>query len=169
LGHFGPIHLFIKNSPQRNIRKTNQARKGTGDPISPMLFILAMDPLHKLLQRAAESGILSLITPRSSEIKVSLYADDTAIFAKPTKNDLGALKEILDMFRRASGLRTNLQKTEIFSICCGEQHLQEILDVFPVRTGSFPCRYLGLPLHIKKLCKLDYLPLLEKVGGKLPG
>jgi hypothetical protein len=58
---------------------------------------------------------------------------------------------------------------EIFPICCGEQHLQEILDVFPARTGSFPCRYLGLPLHIKKLRKLDYLPLLEKVGGKLPG
>jgi hypothetical protein len=58
---------------------------------------------------------------------------------------------------------------EIFPICCDEQHLQEILDVFLARTGSFPCRYLGLPLHIKKLRKLDYLPLLEKVGGKLPG
>jgi hypothetical protein len=58
---------------------------------------------------------------------------------------------------------------EVFSICCGEQHLQGILDVFPARTGSFPYRYLGLPLHIKKLRKLDYLPLLKKVGGKLPG
>jgi hypothetical protein len=34
---------------------------------------------------------------------------------------------------------------------------------------DFPCRYLGLPLHLKKLRKVDFLPLIEKVGGKLLG
>jgi hypothetical protein len=43
------------------------------------------------------------------------------------------------------------------------------LDGFVVRVRSFPCRYLGLPLHTKKLRKIDFLPLLDKVGGKLPG
>jgi hypothetical protein len=100
--------ILLNGTSEKPIKHERGLRQG--DPISPMLFILAMDPLHKLLQRAAESGILSLITPRSSGIKVSLYADDAAIFAKPTKNDLGALKEILDMFRRVSDLRTNLQK-----------------------------------------------------------
>jgi hypothetical protein len=33
---------------------------------------------------------------------------------------------------------------------------------------SFPCRYLGLPLHSKKLRKVDFIPLLDKIGGKLP-
>jgi hypothetical protein len=69
-----------------------------------------MDPLQKLLQRAAQRGILSPITQRSSGIKASLYADDAAIFVKPTKQDLHALKGILDMFGQASRLCTNLQK-----------------------------------------------------------
>jgi hypothetical protein len=34
---------------------------------------------------------------------------------------------------------------------------------------SFPCRYLGLSLHHRRLHKIDYMPLLDKVGGKLPG
>jgi pentatricopeptide repeat protein len=101
-----------------------------------------------MMKRVAERGILSPITPRSSGIKASLYADDAAMFVKPTKHDLDALKEILDMFGQVSGLHTNLQKTDVFPICCSEQHLEEIVDVFPAKTGAFPCRYLGLPLHI---------------------
>jgi hypothetical protein len=32
-----------------------------GDPLSPMLFILAMDPLQRLLELATQQGILSLL------------------------------------------------------------------------------------------------------------
>jgi hypothetical protein len=46
--------------------------------------------------------------------------------------------------------------------------LEEILDGLPASVNSFPCRYLGLPLHPKKLRKVDFMPLLDKVGGKLP-
>jgi hypothetical protein len=44
----------------------------------------------------------------------------------------------------------------------------QILEGFPVPLRDFPYRYLGLPLHPKKLRKIDFLPLIEKVGGKLP-
>jgi hypothetical protein len=46
--------------------------------------------------------------------------------------------------------------------------LEEILDGFPASVNSFPCHYLGLPLHPKKLRKVDFMPLLDKVGEKLP-
>jgi hypothetical protein len=45
--------------------------------------------------------------------------------------------------------------------------LEQILEGFPAPIKEFPCRYLGLPLHPKNLRKLDFLPLIEKVGGKL--
>jgi hypothetical protein len=61
------------------------------------------------------------------------------------------------------------KKIEVFPICCSEQHLEEILNVFLAKIGAFPCRYLGLPLHIKKPHRMDFVPLLDKVGGKLLG
>jgi hypothetical protein len=42
------------------------------------------------------------------------------------------------------------------------------LEGFPTAVKTFPCRYLDLPLHPKKLRKVDYMPLLDKIGGKLP-
>jgi hypothetical protein len=66
------------------------------------------------------------------------------------------------------GARTNLLKSEVFLICCNEVHLEEILDGLPASVNYFPCRYLGLPLHPKKLRKVDFMSLLDKVGGKLP-
>jgi hypothetical protein len=128
-----------------------------------------MDPLQRLLHLAVERGVLNQILPRSKRIKASLYADDIVIFVRPTKHDVSALKEILDMFGQASGLCTNLQKTEVFLIGCNELPFQEILDRFPAQVCSFPCRYLGLPLYLKKLRKIDFMPLLDKVRGKLPG
>jgi hypothetical protein len=54
-----------------------------GDPISPMLFILAMDPLQRILHKATEKGVLHPISPRAKGIKASLYADDATIFVSP--------------------------------------------------------------------------------------
>jgi hypothetical protein len=42
------------------------------------------------------------------------------------------------------------------------------LEGFPAAVKEFPCCYLGLPLHTKKLRKNDFLPLIDMVGSKLP-
>jgi hypothetical protein len=85
----------------------------------------------------------------------------------PTKQDILALKHILEAFGKASGLHTNLQKTEIFPIACDGLDLEHILEDFLAAIKPFPCRYLGLPLHPKKLRKVDFMSLLNKIGGKL--
>jgi hypothetical protein len=41
------------------------------DPLSPMLFILAMEPLQRLLQSASSSGLLSPINSRSTSLRAS--------------------------------------------------------------------------------------------------
>jgi hypothetical protein len=103
--------ILLNGIPGRPIKHERGLRQA--DPISPILFILAMD---KILHMAVEKGVLQSISPRTKGIKVSLYADDTVIFVKRQKQDIAALKEILEMFGQASGLRTNLQKPEVFPI-----------------------------------------------------
>lgn len=83
-----------------------------GDPLSPMLFILAMEPLQKLIKGAEEAGIFSNLFQGRRRFRCSLYADDVAIFIKPDQLELQALKKILNAFGDCSGLHINLQKTD---------------------------------------------------------
>jgi hypothetical protein len=54
----------------------------------------------------------------------------------------------------------------VFPIGCAGLQLDQILEGFPAQIKDFPCRYQGLPLHSKKLRKIDFLPLIDKVGTK---
>jgi hypothetical protein len=134
-----------------------------------MLFILAIDPLQRILSSATQLGILSPIRSRTNRCHISLYADDAGIFVNPSKEDLRAISSILDCFGKASGLVTNMTKTEIFPVRCADVDLQEILNDFPAKLACFPGKYLGLPLHFRRLRKVDLQPLIDKIAGKLPG
>jgi hypothetical protein len=46
------------------------------------------------------------------------YADDVVVFLSPVVLDLVMIRAILDLFRQASGLATNINKIKAFSIRC---------------------------------------------------
>jgi hypothetical protein len=49
-----------------------------------MLFILAMDPLQKLVDKATKDGLLNPIGADPVKIrKKTLYADDAVLFPRP--------------------------------------------------------------------------------------
>lgn len=118
-------------------RHVNGLRQG--DPLSPMLFILAMEPLQKMLAIAADDGLLSPLSSRGSTLRVSLYADDAAIFVKPIRSEIQVVANILEIFGHASGLKTNRDKCAVFPIPYGDVPLDEILEPFPCQVQSFPC------------------------------
>jgi hypothetical protein len=127
-----------------------------GDPLFPMLFLLAMEPLHKLVTKAQQSGLLNSLSKNCDTFKMSLYADDVAVFIKPNLSELKAIIHIMSIFAEALGLHTNLEKTECYPIQC------DGLDIsFPtssnISIAQFPCKYLGLPLHYQKKPLQNYV------------
>ncbi|WVZ91916.1 hypothetical protein U9M48_038027 [Paspalum notatum var. saurae] len=106
-----------------------QHRRGLlqGDPLSPLLFIIAIDPLHRLLEAATELGALSKFRGRSSSLRISLYADDAAIFIAPKREEIVTLKHLLELFGQASGLTTNFHKSMVIPIRCNGVNLQSVL------------------------------------------
>jgi hypothetical protein len=133
-----------------------------------MLFILAMEPLQRMFQLASVSGVLSQIHNRVATLRASLYADDAAVFIKPTVEDVYTAARILADFGHASGLITNRSKCEVYPIQCEGINIEEIMAPFSCPVQSFPCKYLGLPLHFKKLKRVDVQPLIDKVANRLP-
>jgi len=140
-----------------------------GDPLSPLLFILAIDPLQRLLHLATEAGILSRISRDCTRLRVSMYADDAVIFLKPVKEEVMALNHLLQLFGEVTGLKTNVQKSSIVPIRCERLDLDDILADFPAVRARFPIKYLGLPLSARCLRKVDILPLADKAAAKLSG
>ena len=117
-----------------------------GDPLSPMLFILVMDVLSLMVSMAATSGLLQPLSSRALQHRISLYADDVVLFLCPEANDISITMDILSLLVKASGLKTNVQKSSAFPIRCREEDIQIIHDNLPCEVSEFPCWYLGLPL-----------------------
>jgi hypothetical protein len=69
-----------------------------GDPLSPMLFILVMDVLGLLFSRAEHAGLLMDLSPRKPLHRVSMYADDVALFLHPSAADITITLDILHLF-----------------------------------------------------------------------
>lgn len=122
-----------------------------GDPLSPALFILAMDTIQAMLQWAAERGLLEDLGLNRHVPRASIFADDAVLFFKPSSGDLQVISAILQLFGEASGLRINLQKSTTTCIRCEEYKAQAVAEHFQCQRKGFPSCYLGLPLSIHRL------------------
>lgn len=69
-----------------------------GDPLSPLLFILAVDPLQWLLSKATDLQVISKLRGRAARLRISLYADDAVVFINPVRRDVQAFTDILMRF-----------------------------------------------------------------------
>lgn len=74
--------ILMNGRPSQNIRHAKGLRQG--DPLSPLLFIIGIDLLQRIIEQAAEQGLLQPVLPRQAKLRCSLYADDVALFANPS-------------------------------------------------------------------------------------
>jgi hypothetical protein len=71
-----------------------------------------MEPLHLMFKAAQDAGLLGRLTPSCDACRVALYADVAALFIGPSEDDYTTTNCILQAFAKASGLNTNLSKTQ---------------------------------------------------------
>jgi hypothetical protein len=112
-------------------------------PLSPVLFVLAIDPLAQILENASRIGLLHNLRGRCTIVCTSLYADDAAISVAPIKQDLQNLVVILHRFGIATGLCTNFNKSSVVPIRCGNIDLTMCLRVFQQPVPPFRCDILA--------------------------
>lgn len=141
------------------------------DPLSPFLSNLGGDGLSKMLTEATSKGLTKGLLEdfRPGGIISLQYADDTILFSKAEESVLRNLKCVLMWYEQISGMRINFHKSELVPLNLEEEEAHRLAHVFSCPLGSFPIKYLGVPLHYDNLSKEDIQPLVDKMLKKIAG
>jgi hypothetical protein len=136
-----------------------------GDPLSPLLFNLVGDGLAKMLDKAVSRGLVQGVLRdfKKGGIVSLQYADDTILFSKAEDSALENLKCILMWYEQLSGMKVNFHKSEILPMNLDQEETQRFAHIFSCPVGSFPLKYLGVPLHFDVLSRDDIQPLVDKI------
>jgi hypothetical protein len=157
--------ILLNGEPGPPILHRRRLRQG--DPLAPMLFILALEPLQQILARATESGLLTPLANGAARMRSSFYADDVALFINPSTDQIASVFGILDIFGLISGLRINPGKCTIFPIICDSLDTVSMIGHSGCALGSLPCTYLGLPLGYRNPTRSECQIFIDKITAKL--
>ncbi|XP_019181398.1 PREDICTED: uncharacterized protein LOC109176423 [Ipomoea nil] len=117
-----------------------------GDPLSPLLFILAFEALSRLLIMKMGVGLLTpyYTSPANPQITHLAFADDIVIFVNVSIASLRALAELLLHYQEGSGQKINYNKSFfITSRRCANSRVSAMSGVLNMQQSNWPFRYLG--------------------------
>ena len=107
--------------------KTLHCRRGVrqGDPLSPLLFVLAADLLQSIVNKAKDLGLLKLPVNvgYTNDFPILQYADDTLLIMKACPRQLFVLKALLNSFATSMGLKVNYAKSSMVPINVSPERL----------------------------------------------
>jgi hypothetical protein len=140
-----------------------------GDPLSPLLFNLVVDVFSWMLMKVASEGIITgLMSGMYPEGVVSLqYAVDTLLFLTHDTQVACYLKWLMSYFEKLSGMKINFHKSDLTPLNLEEEETQEYAKILYCKVGSFPFRYLGVPLHYEKLNREYLQPIIDKIMKRI--
>lgn len=131
VGYNGSVHGYFKGT--RGLRQ--------GDPLSPYLFVIAMNFLSLMLNRAAQEMKFKYhLNCQSSKLTHLCFADDLLIFIDGSLSSVQAVLQVLREFEQRSGLAVSLQKSSFFTLglTSSETDLIQVSTGMPM--GSLPVR-----------------------------
>lgn len=133
--------------------------------MSPHLFLLCMEYLSILLSiRTKNSDFHHRPKCFSNKLTHLAFADDLLIFAGGDSDSMKVVADSLEEFTLTSGLKINMNKSNIFMGGVRPFEQQQILDLFGFPMGTLPIKHLGLPLASRKL-NIHYSPLVDQIAA----
>ncbi|KAJ9561591.1 hypothetical protein OSB04_006751 [Centaurea solstitialis] len=140
-----------------------------GDPLSPYLFTIVMEGFSMLFKQCVDEAVGFGYHHGCAELDIThlCFADDLFVFTRGDVASVEILKKALSLFASCSGLVPNLEKSDVFFGNVPMDVRAAILTCLPFRSGTFPIRYLGLPLSPVSLKTADYGVLITKVKHRL--
>jgi hypothetical protein len=156
----GEATSFFKN--ERGLRQ--------GCPLSPLLFILALEGLNILLKMKQQEGLITGIkVSRLTKVLHLFFVDDIIIATKADLNEWQEIKGILNLFCCASGLQINEAKSTFHYSGLLAADLETFKSIFPFgyQELSLGFSYLGYFLRPDCYKTTDWNWLLIKFENRI--
>jgi hypothetical protein len=147
-----------------------KARRGLrqGDPISPLLFVIVMEYLHRMLHCLKKVLDFNFHSKCENLNIINLsFADDLLIFTRGDTKSVELIMAKIRDFSHSIGLHVNPSKCKIFYGGVEDNIKDQIKKITSFAEGSLPFRYLGIPLTSKKLSIHHYMPLVDRIVERI--
>lgn len=92
-----------------------------------------------------------------------IFTDDIMMFCRGDPKSVQILTSLLSDFSKVSGLSHNPSKCALYVVGTSDLETAALLEITNFQLGTFPFRYLGVPLLSSRLNICHYAPLLEKI------
>ena len=128
-----------------------------GDPLSPYLFLLAIEILAGAIRRDKD---IKGVQFGQYEIKQILYADDISLFVKD-RYSINRFQYIFDEFGKISGLKINKGKTNFLWL--GEEKGRPEIHLFGNLVQEIKILGIYFSLDVKAKENLNFKEILSKI------
>ncbi|XP_058776403.1 uncharacterized protein LOC131650721 [Vicia villosa] len=147
-----------------------QAKRGLrqGDPISPLLFVLIMEYLHRSLRKLQYTPSFHF-HPKCKKLGITnlCFADDLMMFSRGDPTSVQTMMQEFHKFSEATGLWASQAKCKVYCGGIKEADQQQILQITGFSAGSIPFKYLGVPLSSRRLTIHHCRTLVDRILAKI--
>lgn len=137
-----------------------------GDPLSPPLFIMALEPLAIAIREKRE---IKGIKMSGLENKILIFADDVLVLLSEPKKSIPPLLDLVNSFSEISGYRVNWDKSEVMPLSdlCTEKDFH----TWKFRWTSGKFKYLGIYLSagLRNIVPNNFDPVLNNIQHLIKG
>ncbi|XP_057761477.1 uncharacterized protein LOC130981788 [Arachis stenosperma] len=161
------MSVLINGSPTKPFKMKRGLRQV--DPLSPFLFVLVVDMLHRMIREAVRNGRIYLLLVGRDNIELShlQFADDTILFCPTEEDTIRNYKRLLHCFELMSRLSINFEKSSFIQVNSDRHWSRKMCQLLGCKEESLPVRYLGISLGANPRLVKTWKPVIDKVEDKL--